>query len=182
MVLILTQKLGVCQTQPVSRLPSDRSPSSWSRASLRGGRRVLGPPSDDVTASLAERRVPLVVWRWWYTGARREGKVLYCTFDCPFWTKSTPVEEAPAPPAPEIKSFTIKTTQMKCHGKSDRNQEGVKPILGEGGRGGQGDAKPKGTGHAWWGRERRHRSGDDSVTEGQEPSGPALRSSEASDV
>lgn len=33
-----------------------------------------------------------------------------------------------------MKSFNIQTTQMKCHGKFDKNQEEVKLTLG-GGRG-----------------------------------------------
>lgn len=33
---------------------------------------------------------------------------------------------------PEMKSFNIHTTQAKCHGKFDKNQEEVNLTLGEG--------------------------------------------------
>lgn len=41
-----------------------------------------------------------------------------------------------------MKSFNIQTTQMKCHGKFDKNQEGVKLTLGEGkGKSREGETK-----------------------------------------
>lgn len=60
----------------------------------------------------------------------RKGSVLH--IDCPLLDKSAPAEESPAAPSPEMKSFNIQTTQMKCHGKFDKNQEEVKLTLGEG--------------------------------------------------
>lgn len=63
-------------------------------------------------------------------GQGREGSVLH--IDCPLLDKSAPAEEPPAAPSPEMKSFNIQTTQMKCHGKFDKNQEEVKFTLGDG--------------------------------------------------
>lgn len=57
----------------------------------------------------------------------REGSVLHTVS----WT-SRPSRGAACCPAPEMKSFTIQTTQMKCHGKFDKNQEVVELTLGEG--------------------------------------------------
>lgn len=44
------------------------------------------------------------------------------------------------------------------------------------------EGKPKGTEHAWWGRKGHQHSRDNSITEGQEPSGPALGASEAGEM
>lgn len=49
------------------------------------------------------------------------GGVFYIAL-CPFWT-NWPQWNSTYAPAPEIKSFNIQTTQMKCHGKFDKNQK-----------------------------------------------------------
>lgn len=85
--------------------------------------------------------------------------------DCPLLDKSAPAEESPAAPSPEMQSFNIQTTQMKCHGKFDNNQEEVKLTWGEEGVNRR-KVKPKGTEHAWWGRERHHHSRDTSRERG----------------
>jgi hypothetical protein len=81
-----------------------------------------------------------------------------------------------------MKSFHIQTTQMKCHGKFDKNQEGLKLTLGEGrGKLREDESKKHG---ACLGRAGKDTvtSRDNSVTKGQEPSGPAPGSSDARDV
>lgn len=73
---------------------------------------------------------------WGVSG--REGSVLHFV---PFWT-SQPQQKSPAAPSPEMKSFNIQITPVKCHGKFDKNQEGIKPTLGKHGAS-QGKMKPK---------------------------------------
>lgn len=68
--------------------------------------------------------------RWKWTRECRGGKALYCTLTVS-WT-SRPSRGAACCPVPEMKSFTIQTTRMKCHGKFDKNQEEVELTLGEG--------------------------------------------------
>lgn len=77
---------------------------------------------------LRERAGGLVVAMHW--GVFRGVSILH--FDCPFWTNWPQWKSTYAASAPEIKSFNIQTTQMKCHGKFDKNPEGVRLILGGG--------------------------------------------------
>lgn len=83
-------------------------------------------------------------------GVPGEGR--FCIALCPLLDKSAPVEESPAATSPETKSFNIQTTRMKCHGKSDKNQEGERLTLWEGGDP-SGEGEPKGTEHAWLGED-----------------------------
>lgn len=81
-------------------------------------------------------------------GVPGEGR--FCIALCPLLDKSAPVEKSPAATSPETKSFNIQTTRMKCHGKFDKNQEGVRLTLWEGGAPSR-EGEPKGTEHAWLG-------------------------------
>ena len=105
------------------------------KPSPRMGRK--GPPNLlAMVASPGEFKEPC--WRfrrWWWTRSVRGGKVLYCTWTVPFWTSQPQPKSHPAAPSSEMKSFTIQTTQMKCHGKFDKKLRGSE--LDTGGRKGQ---------------------------------------------
>lgn len=115
-------------------------------------------------------------------GSVKGGKVLYCTLTVPFWT-SRPQQESqsPAAPSPEMKSFNIQTTQMKCHGNFDKNQEEVKLTLG-GGRGEEREGETKRHRACLAGRGRTPSLQRQIVTKGQERSTPASGSSEAREM
>lgn len=121
------------QTQPASRLSHSHPffwPSRSSKSRLQGWEEGSSEPPSDGGISLRAREALLVVLEMVVDGgvSGEGGSVLH--IDCLLLDKSVPAEEPLAAPSPEMKSFNIQITQMKCHGKLDKNQQEVKLTLG----------------------------------------------------